>query len=106
MNSAAWAVVVAALVGGLIGQVGIVVNEWIKDLRSRRLDAPRKEMLKIMLQDSRFDWRHLSTLSRVIGADEETTKRLLIEIGARGSQNKSEEWGLISKHPIARDEQE
>ncbi len=50
------------------------------------------------------DWRKLSTLSRVIGADYDETKRLLIAISARGSElpkdNNEEAWGLISKHPL------
>jgi hypothetical protein len=50
------------------------------------------------------DWRKLSTLSRVIGADADTTKRLLIELGARGSEKPREDneevWGLISKHSL------
>lgn len=50
------------------------------------------------------EWRKLSTLSRVIGADADTTKRLLIELGARGSEKPREDgeevWGLISKHPL------
>jgi hypothetical protein len=36
-----------------------------------------------MLEDNRFPdhWRKLDTLMHVIGANEETTKRLLIELG-------------------------
>ena len=34
----------------------------------------------------RFEWRKLETLMRVIGSDDTTTKRLLLEIGARGSE--------------------
>jgi hypothetical protein len=40
----------------------------------------------------------------VIGADADTTKRLLIEIEARGSEiprdDGEEVWGLVSKHPL------
>ena len=50
------------------------------------------------------DWRKLSTLSRVIGADDDTTRRLLIQLGARGSEKPrgdcEEVWGLISKHTL------
>jgi hypothetical protein len=38
--------------------------------------------------------------ARVIGADEETTKRLLIEVGARRSENDDGLWGLIENHPF------
>jgi hypothetical protein len=37
------------------------------------------------------DWRKLSTLSRVIGADAETTKRLPIGPGAPGSEKHRED---------------
>jgi len=37
-------------------------------------------------------------------ADADTTRRLLIELGARGSEKPREDgeevWGLISKHPL------
>lgn len=36
----------------------------------------------------------------VIGADESTTKQLLLEIGARGSEDKQELWGMIKHHPF------
>lgn len=55
-----------------------------------------------MLNDDRFPehWRRMSTLSRVIGASEQTTKRLLIEVGARGSEKDDALWGLIAHHPF------
>ena len=55
-----------------------------------------------MLEDDRFTdhWRKLDTLMHVIGANEETTKRLLLDIGARGSEDKQELWGLIKFHPF------
>jgi len=37
------------------------------------------------------DWRKLSTLFRVIGADRDTTTRLLIELGARGSEKRGQD---------------
>jgi hypothetical protein len=61
-----------------------------------------------MLESKRFKnkWRKLETLSRVIGADEETTKRLLIEIGARGSETDKDVWGLMKYHPLEKIENE
>lgn len=47
----------------------------------------------------------MATLSRVIGADEETTKRLLIELGARGSEKDDGLWGLIENHPFGQMDQ-
>lgn len=70
--------------------------------KQKALDNAREKLLKEMLKAS--DWRKLSTLSRVIGADRDTTTRLLIEIGARGSEklrdDEEEVWGLILKHPL------
>ena len=55
-----------------------------------------------MLRDKRFDggWRKLATMSRVVGADEDATKRLLLEVGARGSERDDGMWGLIENHPF------
>lgn len=36
----------------------------------------------------------------VIGADEETTKRLLLEIGARSSEDGRPLWALIRRQPL------
>ena len=100
-------VAVVGLVGALIGAVitiaGNIVLHKIQDAPRQKLDNRRKELLKRMLNDSRFPegWRKLSTLSRVIGADDETTKRLLFEVGARGSENDDDMWGLIEHHPFS-----
>jgi hypothetical protein len=53
-----------------------------------------------MLQNPDYDWRKLDTLMHVIGADEQTTKRLLLEIGARASEDGQPLWGLISRNPL------
>lgn len=67
--------------------------------KARALDERRTKLLRQMLKLR--DRRKLSTLARVVGADGDTTRRLLIELGARGSEkprNDGEEvWGLISK---------
>lgn len=90
----------AAIIGGLIAQVGILITEWVRDCRSRRLDRCRIALLKKMLEDRRFEWRSLSTLAHVIGVDEETAKRLLIDAGARASEDGKPLWGLISRNPF------
>ncbi len=55
-----------------------------------------------MLDDDRFNekWRKLSTMSAIIGTDDDETKRLLIEAGARGSEKGDGKWGLIKNHPF------
>ena len=50
-----------------------------------------------MLNDPTFRWRKLATLARAIGASEEKTRELLIDIGARASTTAGPElWGLTS----------
>jgi hypothetical protein len=97
---------IIGLIGVIIGSVltiaGNLLLHWIQNRSRQRLDGARKKLLKKMLKDDRFPdrWRQLSTLSRVIGADDETTKRLLIEIDARGSEKDDSLWGLIEDHPF------
>lgn len=96
--------VAGGIVGALIALLGSVLLHWLQDRKANALDRDRKKLLKEMLEAR--DWRKLSTLSRVVGADGDTTKRLLIQLGARGSEmvreDAEEVWGLISKHPLAR----
>ena len=100
----AWIGVIGAFVGGLLTIAGQPVTYWLKNRKARALDDARTKLLRQMLE--REDWRKLSTLSRVIGADPDTARRLLIELGARGSEtpraDDEEVWGLISKHPLDR----
>jgi hypothetical protein len=100
----AWIGIIGAFVGGFLTIVGQLLVHWLQNRRVRALDEARTRLLRQMLE--RKDWRRLSTLSRVIGADADTTKRLLIELGARGSEKPREDgeevWGLISRHPLER----
>ncbi|MBK7955704.1 MAG: hypothetical protein IPK02_18145 [Candidatus Accumulibacter sp.] len=97
---------VIGLIGAIIGSIltlgGNVFLHWLKERPTRELDSRRKKLLRKMLSDQRFKggWRKLTTLSRVIGADDTTTTRLLIEIGARGSEKDDSLWGLIENHPF------
>ncbi len=81
---------------------GNLLLNWLQHRKEKALDEARKRLLEEMLNGS--DWRKLSTLFRVVGADRDTTTRLLTEIGARGSEKQREDgeevWGLISKHPL------
>jgi hypothetical protein len=92
----------AAILGGFVTVLGQKLMERGEERGQRRLDAGRKQLLQAMLEDPRFEWRELGTLRRVIGANEEDTKRLLIEIGARGSETQDDHWGLVSRHPLAK----
>lgn len=90
------------VIGAAVTVVGNIALHKIQDGPRQKLDNSRKELLKTMLNDSRFPqrWRKLATLSRVIGADDETTKRLLFEVGARGSEKDDDMWGLLEHHPF------
>ena len=94
------------LLGGIVGALltlfGNVVLHWLKEKPKRELDKKRKAILAEMLDDSRFPekWRKLSTLSAVIGTGDEETRRLLVEIGARGSEKADGKWGLIKNQPF------
>ena len=95
---------VGAVVGSILTILANVVMQCLKERSIAKKDRPRKQLLKEMLEDNRFTdhWRNVDTLMHVIGANEETTKRLLLEIGARGSEDKQELWGLIKYHPFER----
>jgi hypothetical protein len=93
---------IGVIAGAVIAVVGSIVLHWFQDGPRRRLEDGRKKLLLQMLRDGRFQdrWRKLSTLSRVVGADEDSTKRLLIDVGARGSEKDDGLWGLIESHPF------
>ncbi len=103
-DNSAWIGVIGGIAGGLLVIGGNLLLEWFKQRAKKKRDEPRKEILRKMLRDERFPerWRKLRTLMHVIGADEATTKRLLIEIGARGSEDGEELWGLIEDHPFGK----
>lgn len=93
---------IGVIVGAFIAVAGNFLLHWFQDKPRRELDERRKKLLEKMLRDPRFEerWRRITTLSRVVGADEETTKRLLIEIEARGSEKDDGLWGLLEYHPL------
>ena len=106
VNETSFWIAVVGLIGVLLGSAitvgGNLLLHWLKERSNKQLEESRKNLLLQMLRDSRFPehWRQFSTLSRVIGADEETTKKLLIQVGARGSEKDDGLWGLIEYHPL------
>jgi hypothetical protein len=94
---------IAGVVVGAVGQYLIEHCRYIRDTKAQReLDDERKKLLKTALENPPLgkEWRELATLSRIIGADFETTTRLLIEVGARGSEGEKQLWALLSKKPL------
>ena len=50
------------------------------------------------------DWRRLTTLANVTGLSDTDAKRLLIDLGARGSEKDGGLWGLISRNRLPEDD--
>jgi hypothetical protein len=97
------------IVGAVIGSVATVAVQWFNHYMGVQSqleqDRPRKELLGKMLRSPKYPWRKLDTLMHVIGADEENTKRLLLDLGARASEDGQSLWGLIERNPLADSQQ-
>jgi len=101
MNSAIFGFL-GTLVGATAAIAAVLVKEMLERSRKEAEDAPRKALLIRMLSSrpNGTEWRKMETLSRVIGATPEETARLLISIGARGSETGNDVWALISDKPL------
>jgi hypothetical protein len=105
-----WTALAGGIIGGILGCIGTLLSsywgprkleEWRAKREEERIYGPRKHILRKLLEEDRFEWRYLSTLSRATGTTEEECRRLLIEIGARGSLSEGPEmWALISRKPL------
>ena len=88
----------------MVGSVATVAGGIVKDCLERKAaekrNRPRKDLLLEMLKRPDYRWRQLDTFMHVIGADEETAKRLLLEVGARASEDGKPLWGLVSRNPL------
>ena len=89
-----------AMIGSMATVLGGLASEWWKTRQSAARDKPRRDLLLAMLSKAEYKWRNLDTLMHVIGADDATTKRLLLEVGARASEDGKPLWGLISRNPL------
>lgn len=92
------ATAIYGLVGVLIGGIIQLIAQNLATLGQRRVDRQRKKILREML--SKSDWRSFDQCKKVIGADDDPTKRLLIEVKARASESQANSWGLISRNPF------
>jgi hypothetical protein len=69
--------------------------------KDKQHDDRRKERLRAMLEDARFEFgRTIAQLAAGIGASHKVTRRLLVNIGARPSETNRNLWTL--KSPPAR----
>jgi hypothetical protein len=94
---------IGVLLGSLAAFATPVAMHFLQKRSESKQDDTRKKLLQKMLNHPERTWRKLSTLSHVIGSDEETTKRLLLELGARASEDGQSLWGLISRNPFPED---
>jgi hypothetical protein len=98
------AAVLAALVGFLSGPLSAWVADCLRYRRQDKADSLRRERLLKILKLPKNKFRRIADLSKMIGADTETTQRLLLEVGARHSLKKgSTKWVLISRVPFPDD---
>lgn len=94
------------LLGAGVGAAATLAAVWLqhhfKTQQQGKIDAARKEMLATMLNHMPpgIEWRRLETLARVIGTDNAEATRLLIELGARGSEAEENVWALRSRKPL------
>ncbi len=88
-----------ALIGAAAALAGIVTKDWLQARRKAKADKPKKKLLTDMLKGG-HNWRKLSTLANVTGLAELEAKQLLVEIGARGSEDDPSLWGLVSRNPL------
>jgi hypothetical protein len=99
--------VIGGAVGGILGVLGTTVSAYwgprkLEQWRAERLDRPRKELLRRMLEDERYVVRTLERLCVVSGTTPDECRRLLISINARGVEltGQGEGWALISRKPL------
>ncbi|RED18543.1 hypothetical protein [Pontivivens insulae] len=97
------------ITGGLVGAFisPLLLEMWRQHQREKRWARPRKELLRKMLSASNRTFTSIERLSRTIGASEDETRSLLIELDARGGRMKSgkEAWALISRAPLDQDQE-
>lgn len=70
----------------------VALEEWYRRHRIRKL---KRRILRNLLTDPRWEWRRLESLSRAVGDEPlESTKELLLEIGARQSTKDRDVWTI------------
>ena len=102
--------IIGGLAGGVLGIVSTLVSSYygpkqFEKWSAQQRDAPKKELLKKLLNDERFpQGRLLETMQIVTGTSEEECRRLLIECEARGvilrGSGRKEVWALLKNMPL------
>ncbi len=96
-----WGIVLGAAIGLAGGALGSAAQHVLARRQQDREEAPARALLIKLLSHPVYDWRSIETLSNVVGLDVAATRRLLLQLGARGSERDGDLWGLVSKHPLA-----
>jgi len=78
---------------------GVWLNDYLAKQRKSASEEAAKRLLTTML-NRKWKWNRIDTLANVVGTDEATVRRLLLEIGARGSMKDGRLWGLLTRNPI------
>lgn len=89
-----------AVIGSIATLAGNFLMHWLKTRDEKNKEKPARVLLTEMLNHNDYTWRKLDTPMHVIGANEETTKRLLLEVGARASEDGQNLWALKSRAPL------
>lgn len=103
--SGEWAVVAGAALG-ILGTLGATwLTHHLNGRKQVRIDKARKVLLQKTLKGAaKTGWMSIETLAHIVGADQDATRALLIEIDARGSMKTDREmWSLISRNPLPTD---
>lgn len=103
-------ILIGGMAGGVFGCITALLStyigprkleEWKYKRDEERIHGPRKHLLLQLLKDEKYDWRYITTLARTTGMKQDECRRLLIEIGTRGSLgDEPEKWALVSRQPI------
>ena len=89
-------------VGATATLAAVYMQHHFQTRKQEKIDSARRAMLISLLNNppAGKEWRRLETLARVIGADHTETTRLLIEVGARGSEREENVWALSALKPL------
>lgn len=93
---------IGVVVGSILTILGNIALHFLRERSEEKKDQPRKDLLIKMLEDPSYPerWRNFDILMHVIGADEQTAKRLLLAVKARASEDGQQKWGLLKYHPL------
>lgn len=93
--------ILASIIGGAITLTAQYVMHLIQTGKTRKADDKRSAILASMLKNpGETGWRQLRTMAHVIGATEQETARLLIEMDCRASETGSGGWAYVKNKPL------